>query len=80
VLDTQSMTWWAPAALKGQTIAHANEEGTAMKHGMKELKHLYNHGACRATNSSSICVFGGFDGRQSVMDFFVLGIDIKIDD
>ena len=27
-------------------------------------------------NSSSIFIFGGFDGRQAVSDFYVVNIDI----
>lgn len=75
------MSWSVPLAVKGQPSVNIDDTGAAIsKNGKKELKHLYNHGACRATNSSSICIFGGFDGRQSVMDFFVIGVDSKSDE
>lgn len=40
----------------------------------KQVKHLYNHASCRAS-ASSLFVFGGFDGRQAVGDFYVINMD-----
>jgi hypothetical protein len=40
----------------------------------KQVKHLYNHCACRAS-SSSVFLFGGYDGRQALSDFYVLNLD-----
>lgn len=40
----------------------------------KPLRHLYNHGAC-AAGSSSMLMFGGFDGRQAANDFIVTNFD-----
>ena len=48
------------------------------KIGKKDMKHLYNHGACRSTGTSAILFFGGFDGRQAINDFYVANIDIGI--
>lgn len=44
------------------------------KLGRKEAKHVYNHGCYRAS-SSSILLFGGFDGRQALNNFFVINVD-----
>lgn len=66
ILDSHSMTWWVPSKTSNDVI--------------KNFKHLYNHSACRANNTTSICLFGGFDGRQSIMDFSVIGIEYKPDE
>jgi len=50
------------------------------KLGNKPLKHLYNHCCNRSGSSSSMLVFGGFDGRQAVYDFSVINIEISITD
>lgn len=44
------------------------------KTGKKEMRHLYNHGACRS-GSAMLC-FGGFDGRQATNEFVVINMDI----
>lgn len=44
------------------------------KLGKKPFKHLYNHGAC-PSGSSSVLMFGGFDGRQANNDFIVVNVD-----
>jgi len=41
----------------------------------KPVKHLHNHCAFRSTGTSAILLFGGFDGRQAVNDFYVLNLD-----
>mmetsp|Transcript_7680 Transcript_7680/g.8384 ORF Transcript_7680/g.8384 Transcript_7680/m.8384 type:complete len:356 (-) Transcript_7680:842-1909(-) len=43
----------------------------------KQVKHLYNHCACRAS-ASSVFIFGGYDGRQAVGDFYVINIDSDV--
>lgn len=45
------------------------------KSNKNALTHVYNHGACRAGKSSSVIVFGGFDGRQSMMEYFMIDIE-----
>lgn len=42
--------------------------------GKKPFKHTYNHGAVLA-GSSTVLMFGGFDGRQPTNDFVVMNID-----
>jgi host cell factor len=42
----------------------------------KQVKHLYNHGCCRGS-ASSIFMFGGFDGRQALSDFYVVNFDYE---
>ena len=37
------------------------------------MKHIFNHGACVAGNS--LLTFGGFDGRQSGNDFYVMNLN-----
>lgn len=44
------------------------------KLGHKELKHLYNHAACRSS-ANTVFVFGGFDGRQALSDFYVVNLE-----
>eukprot|EP01038_Epipyxis_sp_PR26KG_P015540 gene15540-20981_t len=44
------------------------------KIGRKTTKHLYNHVACRASESS-LLIHGGFDGRQALSDFYVINFD-----
>jgi len=44
------------------------------KLGHKDLKHLYNHSACKASGST-VFFFGGFDGRQALCDFYTLNIE-----
>lgn len=44
------------------------------KLGNKELKHVYNHACCKSTGST-LFIFGGFDGRQAINDFYVINID-----
>ncbi|KAJ1426257.1 hypothetical protein B484DRAFT_450777, partial [Ochromonadaceae sp. CCMP2298] len=44
------------------------------KLGPKPSKHLYNHATCRC-GPSSVYIFGGFDGRQSLGDFYVVNAD-----
>jgi host cell factor len=46
------------------------------KVGSKSLKHLYNHGASKF-NDNSIIVFGGYDGRQALNDFYVINFDLE---
>jgi host cell factor len=43
--------------------------------GKKPVKHLYSHGAVKAAGSSSVLIFGGFDGRQACNDFYVANLD-----
>eukprot|EP01040_Poterioochromonas_malhamensis_P009980 gene9980-10846_t len=43
----------------------------------KQVRHLYNHCACRAS-ASSVFIFGGYDGRQAVGDFYVINIDSDV--
>ena len=43
------------------------------KVGKKEVRHIYNHGACKS--GSAMLMFGGFDGRQAANDFVVLNCD-----
>lgn len=40
----------------------------------KQVKHLYNHAACRA-GTNTVCVFGGFDGRQACGEFVTVSLD-----
>ena len=42
--------------------------------GYREAKHLYNHTVCKSSDSS-IFIFGGYDGRQSNFDFFIINVD-----
>jgi N-acetylneuraminic acid mutarotase len=44
------------------------------KLGHKEVKHLYNHAACRST-ANTVFLFGGFDGRQAVSEFYVINME-----
>ena len=44
------------------------------KLGHKQFKHTYNHSACKS-DSSTIYMFGGFDGRQSTFDFVILNVE-----
>ena len=44
------------------------------KLGYKEVKHLYNHSACKASGST-IFILAGFDGRQALSDFYTLNIE-----
>lgn len=46
------------------------------KLGHKEVKHTYNHATCRC-GPTSVYMFGGFDGRQSLGDFHVLNTDTE---
>jgi hypothetical protein len=39
----------------------------------KSVKHTYNHGACRS-GPSTVFMFGGFDGRQALNDFYVVNL------
>jgi hypothetical protein len=41
----------------------------------KPLKQLYNHAVC-AAGMSSLVVFGGFDGQQSLNEFKVTYFDL----
>jgi hypothetical protein len=61
VLDTKSMTWFVPKKSQNTT-------------GNKQVKHMYNHCACRAS-PSSIYLFGGWDGRQALADFYVVSLE-----
>ena len=45
------------------------------KMGHKEVKHLYNHCACRS-GSSSLMLFGGFDGAQAKSEFYIINMDM----
>ena len=44
-----------------------------VKTSKKPTKHIFNHGACVTGNT--LLTFGGFDGRQSGNDFFVMNLD-----
>lgn len=44
------------------------------KLGHKVMRPLYNHSACKSTGSS-VFIFGGFDGRQALSDFYVINIE-----
>jgi hypothetical protein len=43
----------------------------------KQVKHLYNHCACRAS-PSSVFIFGGYDGRQALSDFYVVNLESNV--
>lgn len=40
----------------------------------KPVKHVYNHAACRAS-ATTVFLFGGFDGRQALSDFYVVNLE-----
>jgi hypothetical protein len=42
----------------------------------KSVKHTYNHGACRS-GPSTVFMFGGFDGRQALNDFYVVNLALN---
>jgi N-acetylneuraminic acid mutarotase len=46
------------------------------KLGHKPAKHTYNHACCRC-GPSSVYLFGGFDGRQSLGEFHVINTDTE---
>lgn len=65
VFDTITMKWYVPKRCGGKNPA---------------LRHLYNHSACPPSrNSSSLVIFGGFDGRQASSDFMVINMDVSIE-
>ena len=47
------------------------------KLGKKPIKHVHNHGACRAGNSSSVLLYAGCDGRQAISDFAVINLELE---
>lgn len=44
--------------------------------GSKPAKHLHNHSACKC-GPSALFIFGGFDGRQALSDFYVVNTDVE---
>ena len=46
------------------------------KLGRKETKHLYSHSVCNASDST-IFLYGGFDGRQALRDFYVVNFEFQ---
>ena len=47
--------------------------------GHKDIKHTYNHCCCKSDDGSTVYMFGGFDGRQSLFDFNVLRVERQSD-
>lgn len=78
ILDTITMTWYIPKKSGKNLNSTTNTEredvndlNSTQNSVSKPLKHLYNHAACRA-GSETIYIFGGYDGRQALGEFYTL--------